>query len=341
MSTPSSFNQPTPPAPNFGNDNNEGAKRTTTIMGVAIAALLALCGYLLVSKMSTSKQLDATTMELTQQKEALTELDAKYNEAVTQLEQQKGINTELDAKINEQLSELEKQKNTVASLIRDKKEYKSALTSMEAKTKQYLAEIDDLKKQVGILTENNTQLTSQNNQLTTSLNETQTKLQEESSAKATLISQNTDLETQRTQLSKKVDIASAIRVKNIEVKSVDVRKNGKEKSKSKAKNIDKLNICFMTEANEVVPAGEEVFYIRVVDPTGAPLAIESLGSGVAQNKRDESEVRFTTSANCNYSNSETQVCGAWQPGQDFVKGMYKVEVYNKGYLVGTSSFKLK
>jgi hypothetical protein len=310
-------------------------------MGVAIAALLGLCVFLLVSKVSTSRQLDATTLELTQQKEAFTELDAKYNEAVTQLEQQKGINAELDAKINQQLAELEANKNQIAGLIRDKKDYKSAMANFERQKAQYLAEIDDLKRQVGVLTESNTQLTGQNQQLTSSLNETQAKLQEEGTAKAALISEKTQLEDERNKLSKKVDVASAIRVKNIEVKAKDVRSNGKERTKSKAKQVDKLSVCFMTEANEVTPSGEETFYIRIVDPTGAPLAIESLGSGVGLNKREESEFRYTTTATCNYTNGETQVCGAWQPGQNFVKGKYQVEVYNKGYLVGTGNFNLK
>lgn len=339
MSTPTNFNQPT--TPNYGNNEDNNQKRLTTIMGVAIAALLGLCVFLLVSKYNTSKQLDTTTMELTQQKEAMNELETKYNDAVTQLEQQKGINAELDAKINEQLQQLETSKNEIAGLIQKNKEYRGAMSSFERQKNQYLTEIDNLKKQVGELTESNTQLSSQNQELSTSLNQTQSQLQEESTAKAALISEKTQLETERAQLSKKVDIASAIRVKNVTVKAVDVRSSGKEKTKSRASKVDKLNICFTTEPNEVVPSGEETFYIRVVDPTGAPLAIESLGSGVAQDKRNEIEYRYTTVATCNYDNGETNVCGAWQPGQNFVKGKYTVEIYNKGYLVGNGAFNLK
>jgi regulator of replication initiation timing len=342
MSTPTNYSQPGTSTPNYGNNNDgNNPKRTTTIMGVAIAALLGICVFLLVSKYNTSKQLDSTTMELAQQKDAMTELDMKYNEAVTQLEQQKGINAELDAKINQQLQDLETSKNQIAGLIRDKKDYKNGMASLERQKNEFLAQIEDLKKQVGILTETNTQLNNQTQQLTTTLNETQSKLQEEGTARAALVSEKTALEAERAQLSKKVDIASAVRVKNITVKSVDVRSSGKEKTKSKAKNVDKLNICFTTEPNEVVPAGEETFYLRIVDPTGAPLAIESLGSGVANDKRSEQEFRYTTTATTNYSNGETQVCGGWQPGQNFVKGKYAVEIYNKGYLVGTGAFNLK
>jgi len=340
MSTPTNFNPPT--TPNYGNTpGNDNQKRLTTIMGIAIAALLGLCVFLLVGKYKTGQQLDSTTMELTEQKSAFTELDTKYNEAVTQLEQQKGINTELDAKINQQLQELETSKNSIAGLIRDKKEYRNAMNSLERQKNEFLAQIDQLKKENGILTENNTQLTTQNQTLTTTVNEKTAALDEATTARAALVSEKTQLETERTQLAKKVDIASAIRVKSITVKSIDVRSNGKEKSKSKAKNVDKLNICFMTEPNEVVPAGEETFYLRIIDPTGAPLAIESMGSGVSTDKKSESEFRYTTTATTNYTNGESQVCGAWQPGQNFTKGKYNVEVYNKGYLVGTGAFNLK
>ncbi len=147
MSTPTNFNQPS--TPNFGSTpDGNSQKRLTTIMGVAIAALLGLSVFLLVSKYNTSNKLEATTMELTQQKEAFTELDSKYNEAVTQLEQQKGINAELDAKINQQLSDLEGQKNQIAGLIRDKKDYKGAIASLERQKNEYLAQIEELKKQM-------------------------------------------------------------------------------------------------------------------------------------------------------------------------------------------------
>lgn len=342
MNTPTKFNQPTP-NPNFGspNNNNDNSKRLVTIMGVALAVLLGLSIFLLISKYQTGQKLEATATELAEQKTAFTELDSKYNEAVTQLEQQKGINAELDAKINEQLAQLEGQKNDIAKMIRDKKDYRAAISSLEKQKNTYLAEIDELKKANGILTEDNTRLSGENQTLNSSLTETRTQLESESTAKAALISEKTQLETERTQLVKKVDIASAIRVKNVEVKSVDVRSSGKEKSKARAKNVDKLSICFTTESNEVVPAGQEVFYIRIIDPTGAPLAIESLGSGVATDKRNETDVRYTTSATTDYDNSEKKVCGAWQPGQNFIKGKYSIEIYNKGYLVGTSAFNLK
>jgi len=337
MNTPSNFNQPTP---DFGN-NPDNSKRLLTMAGIAIAVLLGLSIFLMVSKYKTGQELDTAKIEMNEQKQAFAELDTKYNDAVAQLEQQKGLNVQLDEKINQQLQQLEQNKSQIEQMIREKRDIKSAMARLENQKQQYLAEIDKLKADVGILTEKNTQLSTENQTLNTSLTETQTRLSEESTAKASLISEKTQLETERQVLSKKVDIASAIRVKNITVKAVDVRSSGKEKSKSRASKVDKLNICFVTEPNEVVPSGEETFYLTVIDPTGATLAVESLGSGIAQDKRNEQEFRYTTTATTNYQNGESNVCGAWQPGQNFVKGKYEVKIFNKGYLVGSGSFNLK
>jgi regulator of replication initiation timing len=339
MSTPSNFNQPNP-AP-YGSEGENPQKRTITIMGVVIGLLLLTSIFLLVSRYQTGKKLSGTQTELSEQKAAFAELDAQFNEAVTELEQQKGINAELDAKINEQLAQLEENKGKIETLIREKQNYRSAMNKFKAQKDEYLAELEQLKEQIGILTEQNTQLTSENELLVTNLTETQSQLEETNTAKAALISEKTQLETERQYLSQKVDVASAVKVSNIQVKAVAVTSSGKERTKSRAKKIDRLNICFTAEANEVVESGEENFFIIVTDPTGVPLYLETLGSGIVTDKRKGEEFRYTTVASVNYANEPVQACGAWEPGQSFSKGKYTVAVYNKGYKVGSGAFQLK
>ncbi len=138
-----------------------------------------------------------------------------------------------------------------------------------------------------------------------------------------------------------MDIASVIKVDNITVKSVKVTDSGKEKTKKRAKNVERLKVCFNASANKVAEKGTETFYVVVLDPTGTVLAIESLGSGVGQDKENEKEFKYTTAAQVDYSNAAQDVCANWEPSVDFMKGEYKIEVYNKGYLCGSSVFKLK
>ncbi len=342
MST-TNFNQPTTPAP-FGSgnsNNNDGQKRLLTIAGIAIALLLGTTIYLAVGKYKTGQELESLEMNFEQQKAALADVESKYNTAVAELEQQKGINAELDAKINEQINQLSSQKSQIDELIRSKKEYRNALNSLQAKQKEYVAEIETLKAQVGVLTSDNEKLTTEKQELSTSLTQTQGELQATTQAKAELISAKTQLEGEKAVLSKKADRGSAIDITKFDIKTLSVSSSGKEKEKSKAKKVDKVSICFTTEANEVTDAGEETFHIIVIDPKGEPLLNDALGSGVANDKKQSSDFRFTTTATCSYQNNEANVCGAWNPGANWIAGQYKVEVYNKGYRVGTSSFNLK
>lgn len=344
MNAPTNFNSPTPP--NYGNkpSSNDNSKRLLTIAAVVIGLLLVTNIFLLVSKYSQGQKLDQTVRELDTKEDALAELETRYNDATAQLEQLKGTNSELNAKIDEQLRQLEEQKNQIAAGIKASGDLKRARAEIQNLVRQkdgYVVEIANLKEKVATLTDANTKLTSENESLSTNLTDTRAKLDEESTAKAALISEKTQLESTNQQLGKKVDIASAVKVSGINVKSIMLKGSGKEKSKTRASKVDKLNICFTTEANDVTEAGEEIFYIRVIDPTGEALAIESLGSGVGRDKKKDSEFRYTTTATCQYTNSVTDVCGAWQPGQNFTKGKYVVEVFNKGYLVGTGEFKLK
>ncbi len=345
MST-SNLNQPNTP-PTYGsnnNNNNNNSKKLLTIAAIAIATLLGTNIFLMVSKYKTSQTLDTTIRELDTKEQAMAELETQFNDATAQLEQLKGQNTELNSKIDEQLKQLDEQKGKISELIRVKGDLKAARNEIAALVRhkdEAVIEIANLKEKVTQLSTENTKLTDNNKQLEENLTQTKSKLDEESTAKAALISEKTQLESSNKKLTGKVDIASAVKVNTISCEPVKVKSSGKESSTSKSKKVDKIKICFKTEANDVVEAGEEKFFISIIDPQGATLAIEDLGSGVSKDKKRDSEFRYTTVATCNYTNSPTDVCGAWQPGQNFIKGLYHVEVYNKGFKVGESEFKLK
>ncbi len=342
MNAPSNFNQPN--TPQFGDNKNDSTKRMLTIAAVAIALLLGTNIFQLVRGYQLGQKNDTVVRELDTKEQALAELETRFNDASQQLEQLKGSNAELNAKIDEQVKQLEEQKGQIAAGIKATGDLKRARAEINSLVKQkdaFVVELADLKEKVASLTTVNTKLTTDNQQLSSNLNDTKSKLDEESTAKAALISEKTKLESTNQVLGKKVDVASAIKVSNVVVKPVAIKSSGKEKEKKSASKVQKLNICFTTEANDVADAGEEKFHIRIIDPTGAPLAIESLGSGVDRDKKKDSEFRYTCIATSNYTNSVTEVCGFWQPGQGFMKGKYGVEVYNKGYLVGTGEFKLK
>ena len=142
-------------------------------------------------------------------------------------------------------------------------------------------------------------------------------------------------------LGTKVDMANAIKINFMEVKGYEVKKDGKLKERNKAKDVQMLRVCFLTETNMVTSSGQKKFFIRIINPQGETIAIEDQGSGVLTNKLDNSQVRYTTSGEINYKNEDTNACIDWTLSEKLVKGDYKIEMFNNGFQVGKGSFLLK
>lgn len=218
---------------------------------------------------------------------------------------------------------------------------RSKIATLTKSNDKLAMDIRHLEEENSRLVTANEVLTNANQNLNLDLAETKAKLEGESTVKAALVSEKKQLENDNQILVNKVDMFLAVKVSNINIKEVKVGRNGKDRSTSRRSHKTNLSICFNTEPNEVVPAGEETFYLRIIDPKGTSLDVESLRSDVSNDKPREEGFRYTTAALCNYTNSVTEVCGVWQPDQHFIKGKYTIEVYNKGYLVGADKFDLE
>ena len=199
---------------------------------------------------------------------------------------------------------------------------------------QYLADIQQLKDENKILSEDNSKLSL--------------RIDEEVKAKEEVIAAKTALNVEKEKLSKtnealgtQVDMANAIKINFLEVKGYDIKDDGKLKEKSKAKDVEMLRTCFLTETNMVTRSGQKKFYIRIINPQGETIAIEDRGSGVLTNKLDNTQVRYTTSGDVTYNNEDTNACIDWTLSDKLAKGDYKIEIYNNGFPVGKGQFKLK
>jgi regulator of replication initiation timing len=328
--TASAFQPPPPPK----------KSSTNPLLPIALTVgflLLVAVGWLTYNSISTTRALEQKVVELEEAEKLRAELENQYNKALAELESMKGQNEQINALIDQQKAELEIQKNKIAALLRDKKQLDAAwaeINNLKVKVADYIAEIEQLKSQQELLTEENLTLKDEKEQLNVSL---QSKISENEtlqSAKAQLVSEKEDL-------SKAVQVGSVVKVKDIKVTGVKVRKSGKTAEKSNAKRVDQLKVCFTTVANEVVQSGTEKFFIRIINPKGETLAIDDLGSGVTVNSKTGEEVRYTQVAEYEYVNDETQLCFVWSPNTPFQGGKYNVEIYNKGHLAGAGEFELK
>jgi predicted negative regulator of RcsB-dependent stress response len=318
-------------------NNTQSKQNLTAILIGIIILLLGAVGYLWynLNKVSNKSQVQQTEMMELQKVQA--ELDQDYQAALESLEEMRGSNTQLNALIDSQKEELKAQKEKINGLIWTKKELDKAraeLKTLNVNVAKYLADIQQLKEENKILTEDNSKL-SQN-------------LEAEVKAKEGVIEERNSLTQEKENLSKtnaalgsKVDMANSIKINFMEVKGYEVRDGGKLKEKSKAKDIEMLRVCFLTETNMVTPSGQKKFFIRIINPLGETVAVDDQGAGVLTNKLDNSQVRYTTSGDITYKNEDTNACIDWTVPNALAKGDYKIEMYNNGFLVGKGQFKLK
>jgi hypothetical protein len=317
--------------------STQSRQNLTAMLILTIAGLLGLNGYQWYVNNNLSKDKTVQANEMIEMKKAQAELDQEYASALASLEEMRGDNTQLNQMIDKQKLELKAQKEKINGLIWTKKELdkaKAEIQNLNAAAAKYIAEIQQLKDQNVALTNDNLALN--------------TRITEEVAAKEQVIADRNALSVDKEKLTKtndalgsKVDMANAIKINYIDVKGYEIKKDGKLKEKSKAKDINMLRACFLTETNMVTSTGNKKFFIRLINPAGETIAMDDAGSGVLTNKLDNSQVRYTTSTDVNYKNEDTNACVDWKATEGLAKGNYTIEIYNNGFPVGKGAFALK
>jgi len=347
--------------------------RSIAVGSIIIVALLLLVAWLFYTKSQQSSIISGAKMELNEVMQVKAELEKEYYEALSDLEELRGNNTELNAMIEGQKEELKRQKDQISSLIQTKKDLalaRSQIQTLKESAEAYLAQISQLKEDKEKLIASNELLTNENIVLQEDMQKERQINDELLTVKTALLEENEALVGEKTILARKVNRASVVEVQDIEAEGVLVRNNGKEATRSKADKIDYLKICFKTKPNPIAENGSEEFYVRIITPQGEPLAVENRGSGKITKEDDQNvtqyanimteslatkntgsgkltrlddqnEIRYTKMEELAYTGEEAVSCIKWENETPLTSGTYQVEIYNKGYLAGQSSFDLK
>lgn len=322
----------------------DSMNKQRTLFIVTIIILLGIIGFLLVNNSQKTQLTQQQAQELDEAEKLRIDLENQYFEAISELEAQRGTNEELNAMIERQKQELLAQKNQITQLLNTRSELNKArqqIAEMKINIDRYLTEIRDLKEMNQLLTEENVQLQSKTTQLSQEIEKVQQEKMALDSEKTTISSEKEKLEKTNINLAKKVTKASVIPATNIVATTLQVTDRGKEKKKSKAGSVDRLKICFTVGENNIVDSGYERYYIRIIGPDGVTLGSEADGSGSFNSSEDNSTIRYTLIKEFDYANTKQDICTNWDKEGPFSKGNYKIEIYNKGYLAGSGSFKLK
>jgi peptidoglycan hydrolase CwlO-like protein len=329
--------------------SNDSKQKLTAIAAVIILLLLATNAVLLYNNYQKSDTIETQEAELVETKKLRGELEKLHYAAQEEIEAMKGENEEINALVDSQQDELSKANKRISALLsggkktkRELNEIRSMMADMRTQRDQYLAELTIMREENEQLTAANVQLSEERESLTTQVVEERQMNDELTTARASLMSEKENLSSRNADLNATVVKASVVDIRDLDVSGWKVRSNGKAVKKKFAKNVDRLKVCFTAEPNDVARSGKEDFHVRLISPKGETLASESMGSGVFTTIESQEQMRYTHIKSVEYKNSEDAVsCFLWEPGIEFYKGTYTVEVYNKGYLTGANTFNLK
>lgn len=307
--------------------------KNSNILLWSIIALLVIAGaYFFIQKGKLSKEKEDTELRLEEVNLEKQELNKEYNAAITRLDNMKSENASMDSLIQSQGGQIGQMRDQIKEILADKNASQAELK----KAKNLIGQLEDLtmkfQKQIGALKQENIELTDNNRNLA-------------ADKKLTEI-ENEGLKETKKELEQTVEVGSVLSANNIVMKVINKKKNlfgkNKEKTTTKAKKADLLEVNFSLGVNRIIESGEQTIYIAVKGPKGI---IHSTGnaSGTITLSEGGGQQQFTTKKVVPYTKGKNSynIQTNCVPTDKFEAGTYTVELFHKGYLIGKDNITLR
>jgi len=307
------------------NQSDQTPKKNSNVIYFLIVVILALLGtdvYLYMKKNTADEKTVYVNDEKTRLQTELDSLEAQVeqvNAGKTKMTaEMTAKNDSLKSKISVLRGELAKGKLTAAELSQAQEDVKQ----LRYFVTKYTADLEELKQQ-------NATLTTERDTLKTNLTAV--------SQKATVLTEQTNtLQKQNQDLSTKVQIASALKLAQSDVKAYKVRGSGKEVDVTRASPAKRIKINFTIAGNAVAQKGPHDIYVRVLDPAG-----NLVGAGSGTFQADGQDMPFTYRTSIDFKDDGSGYTIEWENPNPFVKGAYTVMLYADGYTMGKTGITLK
>lgn len=315
----SQINQITPQEPPV---NNEPKKNNSIIYWVVILILLAGCIYLFMSKNEMAAK-NAAEQELSQQQidslnteQAL--LKADFEAASAKIDQLVSENAQLDSLLNSQKEAMNKLQRRIRVILNKEnitktelEEAKIMIINLTDRSKEYEERIAELEKQNRILTGKNKVLTRERD---------------------STVSQNIAIRR----------LASVLHASNIKLEAIKIKRNGKQKETQKARKADVLRVTFDIDENRIAESGTKTVQLRILTPGGNVMNNPVKGSGMMTTAQgDHLSYTIAKAVPLTFNQPLRNIIVDWQQDGAYEKGVYKIEIYNDGYEIGSGDVTLK
>lgn len=282
-----------------------------SIMALIIAALLTL--YFLQRK-EMNEMVDLMTIE----KE---ELEEQYEDLYVQFDGYQ----QLDIRNDSLQDQLAREQQRVQDLLEELRQTKASNARKITELKNELATLraisQDLVRQIDSLNVTNARLTAENQQV--KLENKQVK------------QENTQLTNQNKELKETVDRAAMLEIKSLTMTMLDK----KDRRTSLLRKLRKLQFDFEIAKNVTCKPGLKDLYARIMDPEGNLL-------GETEEKIfhfEDSDISYTLMQQLEYAGEEYKgVCYyALEEGMEIQKGIYNIDFFCDGNMIGSYPFQLK
>ena len=142
--------------------------------------------------------------------------------------------------------------------------------------------------------------------------------------------------TANTQLFKSLEKGALIGITNLDATAIIVRKGGKIKQTKRASRADKIRVCYTIAPNTLAQAGDRVLYVQVINPDNNIIGDKSnitFGQDLLTYSKSESVF---------YENQALDVCAiVGSTGQDVLKGLYTINIFDAQRQIGSTTLMLK
>ncbi|MDZ7613924.1 MAG: hypothetical protein U5K51_09675 [Flavobacteriaceae bacterium] len=289
------------------------SNKNNRILLIALTALLfLLIGYTFFMSRDHKEAVKYLQDEKEQIIANLTAMEEKYDIAIAK-------NTSLTDSLTIEKSKIVALKDSVKNVSQANaavlRRYKNQIAGLEAINARLLDEVDSLKMVSNVLIDEKDSLSGQL-QIQTTTNE--------------------ELTTVNKDLARKVEIGSALNIKEVKVTALNKRSNGKYTETTKAQKTDAIKIQFRLMENEIATPGDKQAYVVLQKPNGS--VVNAKGTVTI---KDGTEVKYTDETTINYANAELDVVMFVEnTGSQFEKGTYPIKVYVEGKLAGVSKLVL-
>jgi hypothetical protein len=293
-------------------EENKSTSNNKILIIILTILLFVLIGYTFYQSRDHKEALKFLQDEKEQIIGNLTAMEDKYDIAISE-------NTSLSDSLTIEKNRIIALKDSVRNLKRVNssvlRRYRNQLKQLQIVNDRLLDEVDSLKMISNVLIDEKDSISNQLN-IQTIYNDT--------------------LKAQNQKLAKKVEIGSALNIKDIKVTALKMRSNGKYTETNKAQKTDAVKLEFRLMENEIASPGDKEAYVVLKDPKGR--VINAKGTFMLQ---DSTEVKYTAQTVVNYENAELDVViFVERKGEKYQKGVYPINVYVDGRLAGISKLVL-